>query len=159
MRISDWSSDVCSSDLVAQSGSDAHRMLDSWAVSHIGSAITREGMHEMGFAVTTALPADWRTGRFVGRVDRGGGPCVILIRDGRANDITRTYPTVSAFAAAGAPDCDGEELGAIDTLGLAVPAIPRLLRPIALQCANASGVPFAVSSLEPATRATARGDP
>src|SRR3546814_14172701 len=70
-------------------------MLDSWAVSHIGSAITREGMHEMGFAVTTALPADWRTGRFVGRVDRGGGPCVILIRDGRATDIPRTYPTVS----------------------------------------------------------------
>src|SRR3546814_16071333 len=109
MRISDWSSDVCSSDLVAQSGSDAHRMLDSWAVSHIGSAITREGMHEMGFAVTTALPADWRTGRFGGRGDRGGGPCVLLIREGRAHDSTRTYPTASSFATAGAPACDRAE--------------------------------------------------
>ena len=30
------------------------------------------------FAVDSALPADWREGRFVGRVDRGAGPCVVL---------------------------------------------------------------------------------
>src|SRR3546814_19533467 len=99
MRISEWSSDVCSSDLV------------------------------------------------------------ILIRDGRATDITRTYPPVPAFAAAGAPDCDGEELGALDTLGLSVTAIPRLLSPIDLQCVKASGVTFAVSENERVLEEAARGDP
>src|SRR3546814_17824588 len=98
MRISEWSSDVCSSDLV------------------------------------------------------------ILIRDGRATDITRTYPPVPAFAAAGAPDCDGEELGALDTLGLSVTAIPRLLSPIDLQCVKASGVTFAVSAIERVIEERARGD-
>ncbi|RIA43701.1 2-dehydro-3-deoxy-D-xylonate dehydratase [Hephaestia caeni] len=112
----------------------------------------------MDFAVTTALPADWRTGRFVGRVDRGDGPCVILIRDGRAIDITHAYPTVSAFAAAGAPDCDGEDLGALDALGLSVTAIPRLLSPIDLQCVKASGVTFAVSAIERVIEERARGD-
>src|SRR3546814_6905573 len=106
----------------------------------------------------TTLFRSWRTGRFVGRVDRGGGPCVILIRDGRATDITRPYPPVSAFAAAGAPDCDGEELGALDTLGLSVTAIPRLLSPIDLQCVKASGVTFAVSAIERVIEERARGD-
>ncbi|MCM8730619.1 fumarylacetoacetate hydrolase family protein [Hephaestia sp. GCM10023244] len=112
----------------------------------------------MEFAVKTALPADWQAGRFVGRIDRGEGPCVVLIRDGRVTDITATYPTVSAFAAAGAPACDGDDLGTLDALGLSVSTTPRLLSPIDLQCVKASGVTFAVSALERVIEERARGD-
>ncbi len=31
-----------------------------------------------------ALPDDWRDGRFVGRIDRGEGPCPILVEKGRS---------------------------------------------------------------------------
>ncbi|HVI99387.1 MAG TPA: fumarylacetoacetate hydrolase family protein [Sphingomonas sp.] len=112
----------------------------------------------MDFAVETALPADWRTGRFVGRIDRGEGPCVVLVRDGRVADITDTYPTVAAFAAAGAPDCTGEDLGPLEALGLSVESTPRLLSPIDLQCVKASGVTFAVSAIERVIEERARGD-
>ena len=71
------------------------------------------------FAVERALPADWRSGRFVGRVDRGAGPCVVLVRDGHLIDVTAAMPTVAAFAAAGAPaDLAGEDLGPLEALQL-----------------------------------------
>ena len=105
-----------------------------------------------------ALPNDWRDGRFVGRIDRGEGPCVVVIRNGNVADITAAHPTVASFAAAGAPDCAGEELGPLDALGLSTTATPRLLSPIDLQCVKASGVTFAVSALERVIEERARGD-
>ena len=113
------------------------------------------------FAVENALPADWRAGRFVGRVDRGAGPCVVLVQGGRLIDVTATTPTVAAFAAAGAPaDIDGEDLGPLDALRLSAdPNAPlRLLSPIDLQCVKASGVTFAVSAIERVIEERARGD-
>ncbi len=114
-------------------------------------------MTNIAFTVE-ALPADWREGLFVGRIDRGEGPCIVLVRDGHVFDITAAFPTVSAFAAAGAPDCAGEELGPLDAIGLSTTATPRLLSPIDLQCVKASGVTFAVSALERVIEERARGD-
>jgi fumarylacetoacetate (FAA) hydrolase family protein len=108
--------------------------------------------------VVEALPADWRGGRFVGRIDRGEGPCVVLIRDGNLFDITAAFPTVAGFAAAGAPDCGGEDLGPLDAFELSPTRMPRLLSPIDLQCVKASGVTFAVSALERVIEERARGD-
>ena len=113
------------------------------------------------FSTETTLPADWREGLFVGRVDRGDGPCVVLIRDGHLIDVTATVPTVSAFAEAGAnAGIDGEDLGPLDNLALSPEpgATIRLLSPIDLQCVKASGVTFAVSALERVIEERARGD-
>lgn len=118
-------------------------------------------MTSPSFSVESALPADWREGVFVGRIDRGDGPCVMLIRGGRVIDVTAMSPTVSAFAEAGAPaDLAGEDLGPLDTLGLSPEpgAAVRLLSPIDLQCVKASGVTFAVSALERVIEERARGD-
>src|SRR5579875_2749074 len=113
------------------------------------------------FSVDSALPADWRDGVFVGRVDRGEGPCVVLVRDGRLIDITAAVPTVSAFAEAGADAAiEGEDLGPLEALELSCEpgAALRLLSPIDLQCVKASGVTFAVSALERVIEERARGD-
>ena len=109
----------------------------------------------------TALPEDWRSGIFVGRVDRGEGPCVVLVRGGELIDVTATMPTVAAFADAGAPaDLPGDTLGPLDQIALspAPGAAIRLLSPIDLQCVKASGVTFAVSAIERVIEERARGD-
>ncbi|MGN6376133.1 MAG: fumarylacetoacetate hydrolase family protein [Sphingomonas sp.] len=113
------------------------------------------------FSADAALPADWRSGVFVGRIDRGHGPCVVVLRDGHLIDVTATVPTVSAFAEAGAQaGIDGEDLGPLDALTLSPEegAAIRLLSPIDLQCVKASGVTFAVSALERVIEERARGD-
>jgi fumarylacetoacetate (FAA) hydrolase family protein len=113
------------------------------------------------FSIASALPDDWRYGTFVGRIDRGQGPCVVLLRDGHLIDITSAAPTVATFVAAGAdPQTVGDDLGALNTLDLSCEdsAALRLLSPIDLQCVKASGVTFAVSALERVIEERARGD-
>ncbi len=97
------------------------------------------------------LPADWRQGRFVGRVARAEGPSPVLVIDGIAHDMARVAPTVSELIARRAFDpAGGEELGAIEALDW--------LSPIDLQCVKAAGVTFAVSTLERVIEERARGD-
>jgi fumarylacetoacetate (FAA) hydrolase family protein len=109
----------------------------------------------------SALPEDWREGRFVGRIDRGEGPCPILVEGGKAYDMSRVAPTVSALLAGGTVDASqGEALGELTELNLSPEqgAAHRLLSPIDLQCVKAAGVTFAVSALERVIEERARGD-
>ena len=99
-----------------------------------------------------ALPADWRSGTFLGRIQTQAGPSPILVRDGVAYDMARVAPTVSALIADRLFD-GGEALGDLDTLDLS-----QLLSPIDLQCVKAAGVTFAVSALERVIEERARGD-
>lgn len=97
------------------------------------------------------LPADWRQGRFVGRVARADGPSPVLIVDGVAYDMARVAPTVADLLARRVFDpASGEPLGAIETLDW--------LSPVDLQCIKAAGVTFAVSTLERVIEERARGD-
>lgn len=108
-----------------------------------------------------ALPDDWREGRFVGRIDRGEGPCPILVVQGQAYDMSRVAPTVADLLAGGTIDpAQGEALGDLAELGLSPEesAAHRLLSPIDLQCVKAAGVTFAVSALERVIEERARGD-
>ncbi|MBB4616597.1 fumarylacetoacetate hydrolase family protein [Sphingomonas abaci] len=99
-----------------------------------------------------ALPADWRDGMLLGRIQTEAGPSPILVRGGVAYDMARVAPTVSALIADRLFD-GGEPLGDLDTLDLAL-----LLSPIDLQCVKAAGVTFAVSALERVIEERARGD-
>ncbi|WP_343525326.1 fumarylacetoacetate hydrolase family protein [Sphingomonas sp.] len=111
--------------------------------------------------LTDALPDDWRSGRFVGRIDRGEGPCPILVEGGQVFDMSRVAPTVSALVASGTIDAAlGEALGDLAELALSPEpeAVHRLLSPIDLQCVKAAGVTFAVSALERVIEERARGD-
>jgi len=97
------------------------------------------------------LPADWRQGRFVGRVARAEGPSPVLVVDGIVHDMARVAPTVSDLLARRLFDpAGGERLGAIETLDW--------LSPVDLQCVKAAGVTFAVSTLERVIEERARGD-
>jgi fumarylacetoacetate (FAA) hydrolase family protein len=97
------------------------------------------------------LPADWRQGRFVGRVTRADGPSPVLVVDGIVYDMARVVPTVSDLLARRLFDpAGGERLGTIETLDW--------LSPIDLQCVKAAGVTFAVSTLERVIEERARGD-
>lgn len=99
-----------------------------------------------------ALPADWRSGTFLGRIQTQAGPSPILVRGGVAYDMAQVAPTVSALIADRLFD-GGEALGDLDTLDLT-----QLLSPIDLQCVKAAGVTFAVSALERVIEERARGD-
>lgn len=105
-------------------------------------------------ALIASLPADWREGRFLGRIDRGEGPCPVLVERGELIDMSRVAPTVTALIDAGAIDpAQGESLG-----DLAEQDALTLLSPIDLQCVKAAGVTFAVSALERVIEEQARGD-
>ncbi len=112
------------------------------------------------FDPADALGTDWRAGRWLGRIDRGEGPCPVLVVDGVVYDMSRVAPTVAELVAQNAFDpARGEAVGALDTLGLSVDgAAPRLLSPIDLQCVKAAGVTFAVSAMERVIEERARGD-
>jgi fumarylacetoacetate (FAA) hydrolase family protein len=118
-------------------------------------------MSERGFAVADALPADWREGRFIGRIAGAEGPSPVLIAGGVVHDMANVAPTVSALIEAKAFDATaGQALGALDALAIGVgdDAPLRLLSPIDLQCVKAAGVTFAVSALERVIEERARGD-
>lgn len=100
---------------------------------------------------------------FAGRVLDREGPGIVLLRDGRVWDVTRTTPTMAELLSR--PDVlsiPGEDRGAIEDLDVwaawdeAGPT--RLLAPVDLQCIKASGVTFAVSAIERVIEERARGD-
>jgi fumarylacetoacetate (FAA) hydrolase family protein len=107
------------------------------------------------FDTATMLPADWREGTFLGRLDLGEGPTPVLLSGGMAYDMSHAAPTVADLVDAGA--CDSAH-GAV--LGAAEEVLARavLLSPIDLQCVKAAGVTFAVSALERVIEERARGD-
>ncbi|EJL34495.1 fumarylacetoacetate hydrolase family protein [Novosphingobium sp. AP12] len=107
------------------------------------------------FDTATMLPADWREGTFLGRLDLGEGPTPVLLGGGMAYDMSHAAPTVADLVDAGACDpARGTVLGAAeDVLARAV-----LLSPVDLQCIKAAGVTFAVSALERVIEERARGD-
>jgi fumarylacetoacetate (FAA) hydrolase family protein len=116
------------------------------------------------------LPRDWRDATLLGRLDHGDGPTPILVRDGRAVDISHRGATISALLNAGLKTAlngarngaVGKDLGALEDLDLQPEWVKsggiRLLAPIDLQCVKAAGVTFAVSTLERVIEERARGD-
>ena len=116
----------------------------------------------------TSLPEDWRQASLLGRADLGDGPTPILLRHGRAEDLSRIAPTVAEllnrYAEAGDIPA-GADLGPVEALTVApvwddtgeVVGL-SLLAPVDLQCVKAAGVTFAVSTLERVIEERARGD-
>jgi fumarylacetoacetate (FAA) hydrolase family protein len=96
----------------------------------------------MADTLTEILPADYKSGQFIGRAQSPAGPCVIAIHEGRLFDLT-------------------EEVGGGRDLGPVEGGLPEgwtLLSPIDLQCVKACGVTFAVSAIERVIEERARGD-
>ncbi|MGQ2969816.1 MAG: fumarylacetoacetate hydrolase family protein [Allorhizobium sp.] len=110
------------------------------------------------------LPSDASDAVLVGRVwsNAAGGPCPVLIRDGRVLDLTAISPTVSGLfeiedLAERLATQDGlTDLGALDRY-LSGEA-GHLLAPIDLQAVKAAGVTFADSMLERVIEEQAKGD-
>ncbi|RVU06864.1 fumarylacetoacetate hydrolase [Novosphingobium umbonatum] len=99
------------------------------------------------------LPADWREGRFLGRIATQAGPTPILVEGGIAYDMSRVAPTVAQLVERLPLNAaDGVALGSLDALA------DPLLSPIDLQCVKAAGVTFATSTLERVIEERARGD-
>ncbi|MEC3911578.1 fumarylacetoacetate hydrolase family protein [Sphingobium sp. CR2-8] len=105
------------------------------------------------FSLLDCLPADWRTGLFVGRILTAAGPSPVLVRNGIAHDMSAVAPTVAQLVEKLPVASDvGEALGPLDTLTL------PLLSPVDLQCVKACGVTFALSAIERVIEERARGD-
>lgn len=107
-----------------------------------------------GFAaLLDCLPADWRDGLFLGRVETAQGPSPIMVSGGVAYDMSRVAPTLSQLVEKLplSPDA-GEPLGSLDVIDL------PLLSPVDLQCVKACGVTFALSAIERVIEERARGD-
>ena len=105
------------------------------------------------------LPADWRSGLFLGRVETAEGPTPLLVEDGIAYDMSRAAPTVSQLidilpteGLSGFGAAKGVSLGTLGALDL------PLLSPVDLQCIKACGVTFALSAIERVIEERARGD-
>jgi fumarylacetoacetate (FAA) hydrolase family protein len=107
------------------------------------------------FDIATMLPADWREGTFLGRLDLGEGPTPVLLSGGMVYDMTRAAATVADLVGQDAcsPQC-GTVIGAVED----VLARAALLSPVDLQCIKAAGVTFAVSAIERVIEERARGD-
>lgn len=99
-----------------------------------------------------ALPQDWRSGSFIGRIATPDGPSPIMLRQGIAYDMTRVRPTTSMLIADRTFD-GGEQIGDVTAI-----LNDQILSPIDLQCVKAAGVTFAVSALERVIEESARGD-
>lgn len=105
------------------------------------------------FSLHDDIPADWSSGRFVGRVMQAEGPSPILVERGVVYDMSAVAPTVSMLIDALPIDAArGRVLGTLNTLDL------LLLSPVDLQCIKACGVTFAVSAIERVIEERARGD-
>ena len=104
--------------------------------------------------LTSILPADYRTGTFLGRALSPEGPCVIAIREGQVFDLTNEVATVAGAV-------DRRAFGGGKLLGPAESGLPEgwtLLSPVDLQCIKACGVTFALSAIERVIEEKARGD-
>lgn len=112
------------------------------------------------FEPSVDLPADWRSGLFAGRIDRGEGPSPVVLRGGRLFDVAKSAATVSDLLEGAAASAGGEDLGDLAALSLSAHEGEkiRLLSPLDLQCVKAAGVTFAVSTLERCIEERARGD-
>ena len=103
------------------------------------------------------LPADHESAVLVGRLLLPEGPTPVLIRGGRAEDVSAFAPTVADLL-------DGRSLDGIagrdlfSTEELVERASELLLSPIDLQVVKAAGVTFAVSAVERVIEERARGD-
>src|SRR3712207_5839787 len=78
------------------------------------------------------LPADWRAGRFLGRVATPDGPTPVLLADGTLFDMTPAAPTVSELVERRAFDpTRGRPIAPLEELSLASDgdAEVRLLSP------------------------------
>ena len=105
------------------------------------------------FSLADALPADWREGRFLGRVLTAAGPSPILVENGMAHDMSCVAPTVAQLVELlPLSASDGAALGPLDMLAL------PLLSPVDLQCVKACGVTFALSAIERVIEERALGD-
>jgi len=105
--------------------------------------------------ILSMLPADWREGLFLGRLDLGEGPTPVLLHGGQAYDMSLVAPTVADLVGTGNLDANqGRALGSAEEVLAGAP----LLSPIDLQCVKAAGVTFAVSALERVIEERARGD-
>lgn len=111
------------------------------------------------FDPADAIGADWRTGRWLGRIDRGAGPTPVIVAAGIVHDMAMVAPTVAELVARDLLDpAAGEPIGDLAALGLSVTATPRLLSPIDFQSVKAAGVTFATSALERVIEEQTRGD-
>jgi fumarylacetoacetate (FAA) hydrolase family protein len=105
------------------------------------------------FTLSGNLPADWQSGRFLGRVMTKDGPSPILVVDGAVYDMAKVAPTVSLLVdRLPLNPRDGVLLGDLESLDL------PLLSPVDLQCVKACGVTFALSAIERVIEERARGD-
>jgi len=108
------------------------------------------------FSPDAALAEDWRSGRFVGRIQTSQGPSPILIDGGVTYDMSKVAPTVSQLIECGQlQPARGEVLGDLCDV---IAGGARLLSPVDLQCVKAAGVTFAVSAVERVVEERARGD-
>lgn len=97
------------------------------------------------------LPADWRDGQFLGRIETAQGPSPILVKAGVAYDMAGVAPVTSELIDRRAFDATaGVPVGDLASLSL--------LSPVDLQCIKAAGVTFAVSAVERVIEERARGD-
>ncbi len=111
------------------------------------------------FDPADALGSEWRLAKWIGRVDRGDGPCPVIVEQGIAFDMSRVAPTLAELVARKEFDAGaGQKIGALEEIGLGVEGPVRLLSPIDLQCVKAAGVTFAVSAMERVIEERARGD-
>jgi fumarylacetoacetate (FAA) hydrolase family protein len=118
----------------------------------------------MQLTADNVLPEDAGEAILVGRVwsDAAGGPCPVLVRDGRLLDLTSLSATVSGLMevdglAAWLAQAEGlPDLGALDD-ALAGRGL-SLLAPIDLQAVKAAGVTFADSMVERVIEEQAKGD-
>ena len=113
----------------------------------------------MGIALAAILPDDWRSGRFLGRLDLGDGPVPVLIADGALFDLTPSAATVAGAIERSLTSPDhGAHIADLDATDPHLPEGAALLAPIDLQCIKAAGVTFAVSAIERVIEERARGD-
>ena len=108
----------------------------------------------MAVNLISILPADFRSGSFLGRAQSAVGPHVIAVRDGVLHDLTSVTSTV-AGAVARRQFAGGEVLGPAEA---GLPDGWELLAPLDLQCIKAAGVTFAVSAIERVIEERAMGD-
>jgi fumarylacetoacetate (FAA) hydrolase family protein len=117
-----------------------------------------------GDAGMRILGNDWSQGLWLGRLLTEHGPTPILLRDGRAFDVSRCAPTVADFIGAGPSALECANAREIEPPHLApawereAASRPALLAPVDLQVIKASGVTFAVSAIERVIEERARGD-
>ncbi len=113
----------------------------------------------MTVSLAGILPDDWRSGRFLGRIDLGDGPVPVLIAEGALFDLTPHAATVAGTIDRGLTTPEfGRRIADLDAADPHLPDGAALLAPIDLQCIKAAGVTFAVSAIERVIEERARGD-